>query len=75
MYIGYNPCANNNGGCAHLCLLSSNHPDGYTCACHSGSRLHMNKKNCIPGKIHVITLATLTVSMRWINYFMAQEIL
>ena len=46
--IGFNPCANNNGGCAHLCLLSSTHPDGYTCACHNGTQLQSNMKDCIP---------------------------
>ena len=47
-FVGFNPCANNNGGCAHLCLLSSTHPDGYTCVCHNGTQLKPNMKDCIP---------------------------
>ena len=39
-HSGVSPCAINNGGCAHLCLLSSTHPKGYTCTCHCGTRLH-----------------------------------
>lgn len=31
-----NPCEVNNGGCSHLCLLSSSSPSNYTCACHEG---------------------------------------
>ena len=50
-HIGFNPCANNNGGCAHLCLLSSTHADGYTCACHNKSKLQSNLRDCIPSKI------------------------
>ena len=49
-YTGFNPCAHNNGGCAHLCLLSFNDQRNYTCACHSGTRLHQNGHDCI-GKI------------------------
>jgi hypothetical protein len=48
LHSGFNPCTTNNGGCAHLCLLSSTHPDGYTCACHSGTRLLSNKRDCTP---------------------------
>ncbi|RZF35698.1 hypothetical protein LSTR_LSTR009566 [Laodelphax striatellus] len=35
------PCSRNNGGCSHLCLLSTNAP-GYTCACPTGIRLISN---------------------------------
>ena len=52
-YTGFNPCAHNNGGCAHLCLLSFNDQRSYTCACHSGTRLHENGHDCI-GKIVLI---------------------
>ena len=46
-YTGTNPCAVNNGGCAHLCLLSVNNPRNYTCMCHNGARLHQNGHDCI----------------------------
>lgn len=42
-----NPCQNNNGGCSHLCLLSSSNTEGYTCACPDGSYLATNQKVCI----------------------------
>nr|XP_054761162.1 low-density lipoprotein receptor-related protein 4-like [Lytechinus pictus] len=32
------PCDVNNGGCSHLCLLSSS-PEGFTCACPTGIML------------------------------------
>ena len=44
---GINPCAINNGGCAHLCLLSVNNSRNYTCACHNGTLLHQNGHDCI----------------------------
>ena len=43
---GVNPCAINNGGCAHLCLLSSNNSRNYSCACHSGTQLLQNRHDC-----------------------------
>ena len=45
--IGENPCAINNGGCAHLCLLSLSDERNYTCACHTGAELHPNSHDCI----------------------------
>ena len=44
--LGINPCAINNGGCAHLCLLSNTNQRNYTCACHSGTQLHQNGHDC-----------------------------
>ena len=44
---GTNPCAINNGGCAHLCLLSFSNSRNHTCACHNGTQLHQNGRNCI----------------------------
>lgn len=35
----HTPCALNNGGCSHLCLLSTVSPAGYTCACPTGVKL------------------------------------
>lgn len=31
-----NPCAIDNGGCTHLCLLSAVGPAGYCCVCPEG---------------------------------------
>ena len=36
MLLGTNPCHVRNGGCSHLCLLSSVHEAGYSCACPDG---------------------------------------
>lgn len=40
-----NPCAMNNGGCSHLCLLSVNQT--YQCACPHVMRLDSDKKRCV----------------------------
>lgn len=54
-----NPCANNNGGCSHLCLIAPStssflidnfgHAESttYQCACPSQFILSPDKKNCI----------------------------
>ncbi|XKL62898.1 hypothetical protein PGB90_002731 [Kerria lacca] len=38
------PCEKNNGGCSHLCLLSSG-PEKYSCACPTGVKL-INNTTC-----------------------------
>ncbi|XP_031575519.1 low-density lipoprotein receptor-like isoform X2 [Actinia tenebrosa] len=43
---GSNPCAPNNGGCSHLCLLSSV-TTTYTCKCPTGMNMSSNGKTCI----------------------------
>lgn len=45
---GNNPCKNNNGGCSHLCLLSSTNATGYSCACPTGVKL-LSKYKCASG--------------------------
>ena len=47
-YIAFNPCGSNNGGCSHLCLLSTE-PGGRTCACPDGHgyQLAANQRYCI----------------------------
>ncbi|XP_020857184.1 low-density lipoprotein receptor-related protein 6 isoform X1 [Phascolarctos cinereus] len=42
--IGSNPCANENGGCSHLCLYR---PQGLRCACPIGFELISDMKTCI----------------------------
>ena len=44
--LGQNPCAENNGGCSHLCLLSAVAADGFTCNCPDDLDLEENGKNC-----------------------------
>lgn len=39
------PCSINNGGCSHLCLLSSERPF-YSCACPNGIPLSLDNKTC-----------------------------
>ncbi|KAK6630230.1 hypothetical protein RUM43_015023 [Polyplax serrata] len=46
------PCSNNNGGCSHLCLLSTD-PSGYTCACPTGVKL-INKYTCANGSQEIL---------------------
>ncbi|OWF50740.1 low-density lipoprotein receptor-related protein 6-like [Mizuhopecten yessoensis] len=42
---GTNPCADNNGGCSHLCLMTAD--QGPVCACPMGLELVSNGKTCI----------------------------
>ena len=48
LILAFNPCASNNGGCSHLCLLSTVSAR-YTCACPDGLglRLAANQRTCI----------------------------
>ena len=42
---GWNPCADNNGNCSHLCF---NRPkNNYTCGCPIGYELTKDEKNCV----------------------------
>ncbi|XP_053679237.1 low-density lipoprotein receptor-related protein 1 [Anopheles nili] len=43
-----NPCAINNGGCSHLCLLSVGLR--HECACPHVMRLHEDRMRCIPNE-------------------------
>lgn len=42
--LGSNPCADENGGCSHLCLYR---PQGLRCACPIGFELISDMKTCI----------------------------
>ncbi|XP_022127447.2 low-density lipoprotein receptor-related protein 6 [Pieris rapae] len=42
--LGWNACAQNNGGCSHFCF---NRPQDYVCSCPMGLELGNDKKNCI----------------------------
>lgn len=44
MFSGTNACADNNGGCSHLCLYT---PEGAQCACPMGLELLDKGKKCI----------------------------
>ena len=46
--LAFNPCRLNNGGCSHMCLLSTA-PGGRTCACPDGFdfQLAANGRDCI----------------------------
>lgn len=50
---GVSPCANNNGGCSHLCLLHTNKT--YRCDCPHVMRLGPDQRTCI-GKYFTIQL-------------------
>ncbi|XP_064480867.1 low-density lipoprotein receptor-related protein 6-like isoform X2 [Ornithodoros turicata] len=53
---GSSPCEYNNGGCSHLCLMSSEKPF-YTCACPTGVRLLKDGRTCADGAQEVLLLA------------------
>ncbi|CAG4941600.1 unnamed protein product [Colias eurytheme] len=42
--LGWNKCADNNGGCSHFCF---NRPQDYVCSCPLGLELGSDRKNCI----------------------------
>lgn len=46
--VVHNPCAVNNGGCSHLCLLAPA-PKASSCACPTGINLQTDGKTCTPG--------------------------
>ena len=50
-----NPCEINNGGCTHLCLLSSTNSSGYSCTCADGFYLDTDQRTCInPGSCRLL---------------------
>jgi low density lipoprotein receptor-related protein 5/6 len=57
--LGNNPCLQNNGGCSHLCLLSTN-DKGFSCACPTGVKL-LNSTTCADGPQNVIFLVQRTL--------------
>lgn len=61
-----NPCGTNNGGCSHLCLLSSMTPEHYTCACPTGVVLKEDQRTCREDAEQVLLLAR-RVDMRRIS--------
>ena len=50
------PCDNENGGCSHLCLLSSI-PPFYSCGCPTGVRLQTDQKTCASSADEILLLA------------------
>ena len=52
--IVYNPCSSGNGGCSHLCLLSTA-SQGFSCACPDGMILD-GDSNCVPTGTRIITI-------------------
>jgi len=52
-----NPCSPNNGGCSHLCLLSPDPPNFYTCACPTGIRIMSDNKTCPQRPEEILLLA------------------
>lgn len=44
LFSGFNPCAESNGGCSHLCLYK---PQGVQCGCPIGLELIADMKTCI----------------------------
>lgn len=47
LHIGTNPCQAENGGCSHLCLLSSLRIDKHSCACPDGLVLASDSQTCL----------------------------
>uniref|UniRef100_A0AAX7SHF4 Low-density lipoprotein receptor-related protein 4 n=1 Tax=Astatotilapia calliptera TaxID=8154 RepID=A0AAX7SHF4_ASTCA len=55
----HNPCAVNNGGCSHLCLLAPA-PKASSCACPTGINLQTDGKTCTPGMSSFLIFARRT---------------
>lgn len=53
------PCAVNNGGCSHLCLLAPP-PKGSSCACPTGINLQLDGKTCAHGMSSFLIFARRT---------------
>ncbi|XP_071041955.1 low-density lipoprotein receptor-related protein 1B [Parasteatoda tepidariorum] len=53
------PCGKSNGGCSHLCLLSSVYPY-YSCACPTGVKLKLDGKSCEDGPQKLLLLVKKT---------------
>lgn len=54
-----NPCGDNNGGCAHLCLLTAKQGENqlrFRCACSMGYRLDSDQKSCVPVEDYLLYL-------------------
>ena len=51
-----NPCDMNNGGCSHLCLLSSTSARGFTCVCPDNMLLGIDGLSCTEGKLQSLFL-------------------
>ncbi len=56
-----NPCAEGNGGCEYLCLLSAVAPEGFSCICPTGVQLASNGKNCKRKSLVTILVTTFTM--------------
>ena len=46
-YAVPNPCLIANGGCSHICLLSTVDPRHYSCSCPKGMILGDDSHSCI----------------------------
>ena len=58
-YSGTNPCQVNNGGCTHLCLLSSVNASGYRCVCPDGYILNEDTRTCsLDRELHISGIKT-----------------
>ena len=74
--FGTNPCAENNGGCSHLCFFT---PQETRCACPIGLELLSDMKTCIgfPLKPIITMLLFLLLESRrhllWILMFLITE--
>ncbi|XP_014669426.1 PREDICTED: low-density lipoprotein receptor-related protein 2-like isoform X2 [Priapulus caudatus] len=61
-----NPCGTDNGGCAHLCVLSRSVPSsitiGYKCRCSIGYSLGTDERSCIEEKEFIVFSTQTTVN-------------
>lgn len=63
-----NPCATNNGGCAHLCIITTKDSGATTaarCACNIGYRLNTDNRGCLRKWTIVGPMPTTAVPNQW----------
>ena len=69
-----NPCAVDNGGCSHLCLLSSD--SGYSCACPTGHLLNSDNLTCSDSEYQTLFYVNFyALDIHHINYYSSGKII
>ena len=69
-----NPCASNNGGCSHLCLLSSVKKERFSCACPTDIKMFPDGKTCDVGKFNLRSCPVLVTTIVRVTFLKMPDI-